>query len=356
MGAATPITAHVAISERERLLTGRAFIGPAFDLLVIGGGLSLIALGVILGVRAELGARIPQDLTLPLILLTTSAHFASSTVRLYTKPDAFRTLPAMTMLFPAIALAVTLVALRWPELIGRNLFLLYLSWSPYHYAAQTFGLSSMYSARAGMGLSGNDRRLLWWSCMLPFMHNFVYSNGSGLAWFVPASVFIDQPQLLALRSALIWVTGVGVFAAPALLLGMLRFRTGRMVPVIVPCLLISNGVWWTLLQYESAFLWATIFHGLQYLAIVLVFHLKDHVPEGSPRRMKIGVAVRFYLVSLALGYVLFDVWPWFYAWLGFSFSESVLVCVAVINIHHFVVDRGIWQIRKDVGNQRAVRS
>jgi len=335
---------------------GRAFIGPVFDLMIIGGGLSLLVLWLILGIRYQVGARLPQELTLPLILLCTSTHFAASTVRLYTKPDSFRTLPVMTMLFPAISIAVTLVALQWPDLAGRNLFQLYLSWSPYHYAAQTFGLASMYSARAGMGLSGASRKLLWWSCMLPFMHNFFYSNGSGLGWFVTPGFFVDHPVLMSVRTAVIWVTGIAIFVAPIVLIATQRARTGRLLPLIVPCLLVSNGVWWTVLQYQAAFFWATIFHGLQYLAIVVVFHLKDHVPAGSPRGAWIWPTVKFYGACLALAYALFDIWPWFYTWLGFSFSESVLVCVAVINIHHFVVDRGIWQIRKDAGNQRVVRA
>ena len=32
---------------------------------------------------------------------------------------------------------------------------------------------------------------------------------------------------------------------------------------------------------------------------------------------------------------------------GFGLGESMLLVVAVINIHHFIVDRYIWQLRKD---------
>ena len=335
-------------------LVGRAFIKPGFDFLVIGGGLSLVVLAVVLGVRHQVGGRVPQNLTLPLLLLCTSTHFAASTVRLYSKPGSFRTLPMMTMAFPAISIAVALAALQWPELAGRHLFQLYLSWSPYHYAAQTFGLASMYTARGGVMLTPGERRLLHLTCMLPFAHSFVYASGAGLGWLLPPSFYVAPPALLPVREALIWATGVATFAVPVALLALLRRRKERALPHIVPCLLVSNGVWWVVLPYQQAFFWATIFHGLQYLAIVIVFHLKDHPPTGSGAYAWVKPSLKFYGACLALAYLLFEVWPYFFTWLGFSFSESVLVCVAVINLHHFIVDRGIWQIRKDPGNQQAV--
>lgn len=335
-------------------LVGRAFVTPVFDFLVIGGGFSLVAIAVVLGLRSQLGGRLADEYTLPLILLCTSTHFAASTVRLYTKPDAFRTLPLMTMAFPAISFAVALVALQWPELVGRHLYHLYLSWSPYHYAAQTFGLASMYTARGGVQLTGGERRLLHLTCMLPFLYSFFSGAGAGLGWLLSPSFFVAHPALLPVRSGLISVVGVATFAVPALLLALLARRKERMLPHIVPCLLVANGVWWVVLPYQQAFFWATVFHGLQYLAIVIAFHLKDHPPASAAASAWVWPAARFYAACLVLAYLLFEVWPYFFIWLGFAYSESVLVCVAVINLHHFIVDRGIWQIRKDPGNRQAV--
>ena len=36
-----------------------------------------------------------------------------------------------------------------------------------------------------------------------------------------------------------------------------------------------------------------------------------------------------------------------YVTAGFPVTESMPLVVAVINIHHFVVDRCIWKLRKD---------
>jgi hypothetical protein len=67
----------------------------------------------------------------------------------------------------------------------------------------------------------------------------------------------------------------------------------------------------------------------------------------------LGHASRFYAASFALGYLLFYVWPFAFLLAGFPLSESMLLCVAVINIHHFIVDRYIWRLRKD-SNYRVV--
>jgi hypothetical protein len=117
-------------------------------------------------------------------------------------------------------------------------------------------------------------------------------------------------------------------------------------PLISLLVIASNGVWWIVLTYLDAFLWATVFHGLQYLAIVTIFHVRDHA--GGPRgRGWLGLTLRFYLACLVLGYALFNVWPYAYAMAGFELSQSVLLVAAAINVHHFVVDRYIWRLRRD---------
>src|SRR5262249_47730947 len=82
--AAAPAAA--AAPARPRLQLGKSFVHPVFDTLVIGGGLSLLMVAFLRLVPGTVGS---PDLvaTLPLVILfANSAHFAASTVRLYTKP------------------------------------------------------------------------------------------------------------------------------------------------------------------------------------------------------------------------------------------------------------------------------
>ena len=69
-----------------------------------------------------------------------------------------------------------------------------------------------------------------------------------------------------------------------------------------------------------------------------------------------ALTVRFYAVCLLLAYVLFHLVPHGYAAAGFAYSQSVLMTIAVINIHHFIVDRYIWRVRRDAANQAVVQA
>jgi hypothetical protein len=126
------------------------------------------------------------------------------------------------------------------------------------------------------------------------------------------------------------------------------------MPLISLLIVLTNGVWWIALDYLDAFVWATVFHGLQYLAIVIIFHVKDQVRKPGNRHGAAYHAAWFYGVSLALGYGLFYCWPQFYLLLGFGLAESMLLVIAVINIHHFIVDAYIWRLRKDKNFQNVV--
>src|SRR5262249_29480508 len=133
---------------------GRTFVHPLFDFFVIGGLLTLpIALltTFVAGPTAALiGAAAPV-----VFLLCNNAHFAASTFRLYTKPRSFEEYPFLTMGFPLVTLAVVAVFVAYAGRIGQHFQALYLTWSPFHYAAQTFGLATMYAYRSGCRL---DRR------------------------------------------------------------------------------------------------------------------------------------------------------------------------------------------------------
>ena len=134
--------------RQERSLTaalvGRSFFHPAMDrfpvldYLLIGGALSLIFFGIVFATQSTL--RVNETWSLPyIILFSNSAHFAASTVRLYSKPGASKALPFLTMAFPLVAAAILTLCIIWAERLGPHLQALYLTWSPYHYAAQTYG-------------------------------------------------------------------------------------------------------------------------------------------------------------------------------------------------------------------------
>jgi len=61
----------------------------------------------------------------------------------------------------------------------------------------------------------------------------------------------------------------------------------------------------------------------------------------------LGTITVFYARGLGLGYLLFLAWPRAFVLAGFSYAESLLLVISVINIHHFLVDAFIWRLRRD---------
>ncbi len=325
---------------------GRTFLHPSFDYLVIGGGLSLIATAAVLAGGGMQGQSPSLAAFTPWLLLGLNlTHFAASTVRLYTKPEAFREFRFLTMGLPLVTLAVLGVAVRYADHLGAHLMNLYLTWSPYHYAAQAYGLAVMYCYRTGLSLEGRDRSMVRLACLAPFAYAFFKGPGAGIEWFVPPAALI-HPLVSLLRQGLVYALGAAALLLPLLLALRFSFR-GPAVPLISFVVILSNAVWWTVLLYEQAFAWATVFHGLQYLAITTIFHVRERSALPDNRHGPARHAVTFYLGSLGLAYLLFNTWPYAFVAAGFGLAESTLLVVATINVHHFIVDGYIWRLRKD---------
>ena len=331
---------------------GRTFVGPVFDTLWIGGGVTLPAALWLLADGRSAGAILGLSLPL-LVLLVNQAHFAASTLRLYSKPGAVETHPFLAQVLPLVTLAALALCIAFSAQVGRHLWALAMTWSPYHYAAQAFGLASMYCYRSGLPLGALERRLLRWTCLMPFFRSLLggAASGLGLGWVLPPRV-LGEP---AVASAV--VLGVGlldvlVFAMPVVFFAAARRRARAApgaerpgVPLLAIFPVLANGLWFVLFDGLDAFVWATVFHGVQYLAIVSIFHAREGRVAG--RRAALARVAAFYAGCVALGYALFQCWPAAFELAGFGMVESTFLVVAAINVHHFVVDAYIWRLRRD---------
>ncbi len=337
-------------------LLGRCFLHPVFDYLLIGGGLSLMMIPVVYWLTG--GAAMFDFQMLPwLILCSNSAHFAASTVRLYTKPGSRDALPFLTMIFPLMTLCVLTLVMMDADRVGRYVFLLYLAWSPFHYAAQAYGIAVVYCVRSGCQLTQFQKRVLWWIAVLPFFKVLLSASSRHVAnWVMPESLLWSE---LDWRLGLTWLAdGLGILAVglPFVFFAQLWLGSRQRMPVISLMAILTNAVWFTLFPLIDGFVWTTIFHGVQYLAIVMIFHVKDRVARAENHRGPLYHAFWFYGVSLVLGYALFNCLPFGYQLLGFGAAESVLLVIAAINIHHFIVDAYIWKLGRGDANRRVVES
>jgi hypothetical protein len=333
---------------------GRTFVGPVFDTLWIGGGITLPAAAWLAadgrGAAEILGAGLPV-----LALLANQAHFAASTVRLYTKPGAVAAHPWLAYALPLATLALLTLCIAFSAELGRHLWALAMTWSPYHYSAQAFGLASMYCYRSGLALEPGERRLLRWACLMPFFRFLLGGAGAGLGlgWLLPPAL-LSRPLVGAAMVIGVEVLDVLVFALPLAFFALATRRARRAAPAGdaapgVPLLalfpVLANGLWFVLFDYWNAFVWATVFHGVQYLAVVSIFHARERREAGA--RSALLPVAGLYAACVALGYALFQCWPFGYVLVGYGIVESTFLVVAIVNIHHFVVDAYIWRLRKD---------
>jgi hypothetical protein len=359
VSAAAAVARTLPPASPRTLIAGRTFLHPSFDYLLIGGGLSLV-LAAVIALRARAGAPAPPagvtlTAALPmLIFVCNMAHFAASTVRLYTREGARARDPFLTMAFPIVSLLLLGLAIAFPQHLGAHLNALYFTWSPYHYSAQAYGLAAMYCYRSACPLGDRDK---WWlrlACLPPFLLAFLSFPGSGIEWLVAPATILDHPSLHAARQLARGVLIAATFVAPLALVARFRLQR-RSLPAISLLVILANGVWWTALPYLDAFVWVTVFHGVQYLAIVSIFHVNERMKRPDNRTPGWRHAASFYALCLTLGYALFQVLPLGYEALGFGWAASSTLVVAAINVHHFIVDAYIWRLRKDP-NYRVVEA
>jgi len=331
-------------------LIGRCFVHPVFDYLVIGGGLSLVVAALVL--------RYPQHTTTAglttlayLILFNNSAHFAASTVRLYTRPGAAERWPVLTMSLPLVFLAALAICLTIPDTIGRHALALILTWLPFHYAVQSYRLAVLYAHRSGCRLSATDARLMWWIALVPFIFVITSGAGLGLDWLLPPAILTAGPVDATLRTCAWVLPYVGFAGIVLLLLKTWRGESGPL-PIISLLLLVTNAVWWFVLDPVGAFMVATTFHATQYLAIATILYVQEQRARPGNRRGSVHHVLWFYGVSVLLAYGLFNCLPWAFDLAGFGLLPSVALVVVAVNIHHFVVDALVWRLSSGAADVR----
>ena len=335
-------------------LLGRTF-GPAWlDYALIGGGISLLVTPIVVFQRG--GAPLIAFETLPyIVLLSNVAHLAASAVRLYAKPGSFQALPFLTMAFPLVALGVLTVSMFDAARVGPHLQSLYLTWSPFHYCAQAYGLAVMYSYRSGCALRAVDKNMLWWAAMLPFMFSVATGPDVGLDWLVPDRI-LAIPLVASMRAGLGNALIIAASLAPlAVFVVVWRSSSGPM-PLISLLAVVSNGVWFLVLAPLDAFVYATVFHSAQYLTIAIVFHVKEQMSRAGNRRGALYHGIWFYAMSLLLGYGVVSCLPLAYVYAGFGRVEAVMLVIAALNLHHFIVDAYVWKLGRSDGNRQIVES
>ena len=335
--------------------------GPGPDLL-LGCGAAYLAL---VGFHAAFGESLAQSVPGGvLILLFSLPHYGATLLRVYDS-SADRSRYRFFALHSTLALVAVLAVSLHTALLGSLVLTLYLTWSPWHYTGQNYGIALMLLARRGVGVTPSTKRWIRVSFVASYGLAFLAMHGAQPgATYAPVIYAGASIQMLPLGipyglAAALMVGLIGIYAV-ALGVSLVQLLRAGSTRAIAPAALLvfTQAVWFSLpvmLRLSGAiaeapgaaspfsaygFLWVASAHAVQYLWITVYYATTSGSGEGKlaflGRAALAGFAVwivpGLVFAPALLGSVSYD-------------SGLALLIASIVNLHHFVLDGAIWKLR-----------
>ncbi|MGA8215273.1 MAG: hypothetical protein WB799_16875 [Candidatus Sulfotelmatobacter sp.] len=276
-------------------------------------------------------------------------HYMATIYRAYHRAEDFHKYRIFTVHVTALIVLTLILAHSWVGILPW-IFTIYLTWSPWHYSGQNYGLFMMFARRAGAKPSEAVRRALYGAFIASYLVLFLgFHTGPSAD---PLFISLGIPAIVSRWEQI--VLGI-VFAALATFgLSRLARETGwrKLLPSLT--LFSSQFLWFVLpagislikgleipqSRYSSGVL--AVMHSAQYLWITSYYARREAAGEGSrPWR-----AWAYFGVLIAGGIALFVPGPWLASRVfHHDFTTSFLIFTALVNIHHFLLDGAIWKLR-----------
>jgi hypothetical protein len=336
--------------------TRRWIFGPVPDLFLgCGLGYAVLALGVgSLPLSAETLLLWGGFLT----ALTGMPHYGATLLRVYEHREDRRRY-ALFAVWATLAVWAVFVWGVYDAYVGSLLLTVYLSWSPWHYTGQNYGLAVMFLRRGGFDLTPPVKRTLYVSFFLSFLlallslHGETNSSGSGPAIIGSTYGFVAV-EIPRVFHAHLFLVVLALYGASLL---QVAYRLRRVEPeslLPVAALVVTQGLWFSLpaaalwwsgrtlgSQYVLFyFVWIAIGHSVQYLWITTYY-----AAGSAPRRERL----RFLLKTMLAGAGIWTVPALVFspALLGEpTYLAGLYMLVAsAVNVHHFILDGAIWKLR-----------
>jgi hypothetical protein len=350
----------VALPLPRAVVASPALIHPGIDAFFIGGASIAVYLFARL-VPAVAASPVVVSFGLVAAWFVNWPHFAATNYRLYGSRAALRQYPFTAVVSIAFAVVLGVAAFVSKEAAAPTIVKLYLLWSPYHFCGQTIGLTLLYARRSGRAFSKVERYAL-----MTFVYGmFVWPSsraetGFGTNRFYGISYSsLGLPSFVAPLAKLVMIGGALTLAGA--LLGRRWRSSGFTRPeplglaplVVVPTL--AQFVWFIATPAGNFRYLVPLFHSVQYLTIAWVVQSRtgsstqpdadgpELVAHTAPRRLG-GRTLRWAAVNGTVGVLLFWLLPRLFVGPGGSLGFSTAVILAVVQIHHFVVDGVIWRI------------
>jgi hypothetical protein len=319
----------------------------------------------------EMQAVLPLGL-LPLVVLVTGVpHYGATLVRVCERPEDRRAYAFVTI-GASVATIAALAAGMQSAWFGSWLLTVYLTWSPWHYSGQNFGIAMMFLRRRGVGVTPLARRLLHASFVLSFVLIALSIHGAApgsdyapveYAGTLYGQISLGIPEFI--RAPMV-ITVACAYALCLLGSGVLLLRAGTFRDLIpAAAVAASQCVWFALPAiarfgdwFQDAgplaaahnvyiFAWIGAAHSVQYLWVTSYFAKRSS--RGDDAATTRTFLLRYGALVLTAGAALWVVPALVFAPgalgdLPFDAGLAVMIAAAV-NIHHFILDGVIWKLR-----------
>jgi tetratricopeptide (TPR) repeat protein len=284
-----------------------------------------------------------------LALVFNYPHYMATIYRAYHRAEDFQKYRIFTVHTTALVLATLLLAHYWVRILPW-IFTIYLTWSPWHYSGQNYGLFMMFARRAGASPDKAERRVLYGAFVVSYLILFLgfHTGPSSDPLFISLGIpaVVSRWEQIILGVAFIGLSGYGI----SRLVRVTGWR--KLVPALT---LFSSQFLWFLLptavslftrleipqsRYSSGVL--AVMHSAQYLWITSYYARR----EGSGESGRSWRPWAYFAVLVAGGIALFVPGPWLASRIfHHDFTTSFLIFTALVNIHHFILDGAIWKLR-----------
>jgi tetratricopeptide (TPR) repeat protein len=343
----------------------RWLFGPGPDLLLGCGGAFLLFFLLMAFAGPQVRALAPIGLLPLLTLVTSTPHYGATLLRVYERAADRRAYQVFSV-WATLLIFGTFVGGVYDAWVGSILLTVYLTWSPWHYSGQNYGIALLFLRRRGVQVTPGAKRALYASFLFSFALTFVATHGTDTrdGSYTPVDLSGSAYHLVSLgipvHTMATLIAGFGLAWIGSLVLGTILLRRGAGWRDLGPAaaLLGLQGIWFaipvlsratTLLQgvtplslnyAEYVLFWMAMAHAVQYLWVTTFYAIS----RGDETRRG-----RYLLKALLAGGVVWGVPTLIFApeLLGtraFDAGLAALVASAV-NVHHFVLDGAIWKLR-----------
>jgi len=281
-------------------------------------------------------------------------HYMATIYRAYHRAEDFQKYRVFTVHITALMVLTLILSHVWLGLLPW-IFTIYLTWSPWHYSGQNYGLFMMFARRAGADPDKTTTRALYSAFIASYLILF-------LSFHTGAST---DPLFISLGIPMVIGKWEQIFLSVAFV-ALSIFGFSRLVRAtewkrLLPCFtLFSSQFMWFFLpaavslikglsipqnRYSTGVL--AVMHSAQYLWITSYYARRE--AKSSDGAVKPGRSWRplaYFGVLVLGGIALFVPGPWMASrLLHHDFTASFLVFTALVNIHHFILDGAIWKLR-----------